>query len=753
MAIVWGAWVSSRFRVGLELTQSPATVTSSTTTVTITAKLYWQTYYYGWDSGINWAISGAAAASGTTAFDHGGDMQYTLMGQTTKVVTPSTSGPITTTFNGSGTGWAAYGGTATVSASITTAQKPFAVPAAPSAASVARVSDTQHTVSWTRNATAAAPYQDQYIERWDNVTNAYAQVGTISTDYTTSGTSSFTDTTTVANREYRYRVRARNSAGYTGYAYTGFIKTTPAAPGTPTAAKDASNNIVVTWSDNSAIAEQVEVWHAANGVWDGAALATLTSPATSYTHTAPSGEVTHKYRLRSKIATPALTSAYTADSNTVQLQAPPNAPTGLSPDGVPRDGSQAIVLTWQHNPVDTTPQSAYEVQYRVNGGSWVLSGQITSTTSSRTITAGTWTNGTTVEWQVRTWGAHATASAWSAIATISVTSPPTVVINSPAAGSVVNNASLTVSWGYFDAESSPQSQWEAKLYNASGQLLETKTGTSTDTSTTMATPVANGGSYSIGVRVRDSTGSWSAEDINAFTVTYAPPPTPTPTVSWQEETATVDVIGTVPAPTGSEVAVVSLNFYRSLDGGETWTMIATGIEPQSTIVDYIPPLNSTVHYMVEAVSATPSVAQSAAIGIYTNNTRYNRSWLNVGPGFAKGVFLGPNTTMDVISSRAKTLHQFAGRELPVEFSSINLERAINVKGVLIRNTTDPAIVTPQWDEIEDAVINYAAPACLRDLRGHRWFVSVDTASWAGPTKKIQDVGFKAVQVDWDEEIS
>lgn len=754
MAIKWGSWVSSRFRIGLDITQSPATFTSSVTTVNVNAKLYWQTYYYGWDTGINWSISGAASASGTTDFDHNGDMQYTLMGQVNKTVTPVVTGTITSTFSGSASGWSAYSGTATVSDSHVTQKKPFSIPSAPTGVGATRVSDTQHTITWTRNATSGAPYETLHVERWDNVSNKYVAIATLSGSAT-----SYSNTNTVANRQYRWRVRARNDAGYSGYNYSGYLKTTPAAPGTPTATKTATGDIQLTWAGNSAIAENIEVWHAANGVWDGAALATL-GVVTSYTHTAPNAAQTHAYRLRSKIATPALTSAYSGTSNTVQLQAPPNAPTNLTPNGEVKDATGAINFYWQHNPVDTTPQRKRQSRHRINAGAWVENSIITSTESWGTFPANFFgANGSTVEWQMRTWGAATTggadgtgASPWSASATIVLSSKPTVAINFPDLGVPVTTSTLTVEWGYFDAEASPQSSWKVWLNDNLGNQLEYKTGNGTDTSVALSTVLQDGVAYELEVQVRDGAGAWSDIVSMPFTIDYAPPPTPTPTLGWEEPTATVDIALTVGAPAGGEVAAVTMNVYRSEDEGVTYTRIAKNLVPNSTWVDMIPPLNKTVYYQVEAVSATPSAAVSAPVTVYTSSFKYRRIWINVGPGFEKGTFLSPQATIDMSLNRNKTLHEFAGRPLPVEFSGINIDRVFNVKGVLIRDTTDEAILTPQWDELEEVLLDYPAPACLRDLRGHRWFVSVNNINWGGPHRRIQDVGFTATQIDWEEDV-
>jgi hypothetical protein len=620
---------------------------------------------------------------------------------------------------------------------------------------VTRVSDTQQTVAWTRNASAAAPVTDQYIERWDNATNAYAQVGSIGTDYTSSGSQSFSNTNTVANRQYRYRIRARNSAGYSAYAYTAYIKTTPSAPDGPSAAKDASGNIKIDWLDNSNIAENIEIWHAANGVYDGAALATVGNVLT-YTHVAPNNSVTHKYKLRTKVTNPTLTSAYSAETATVQLLTAPNAPTGLTPNNATLDATQDIIVSWQHNPVDTTPQTYRENRYRIDGGAWVEPGRFATSSQSRTWTAGTFTNGTTVEWQTRTWGAlfeagvPATgASPWSATAVMVMSSPPTAQINTPDGTNYVTS-SLVVTWGYFDAEGTTQSQWTVKLYDSVGNLIETKTENNNATTATMGTSIQDGQTYTVTVQVRDSAGSWSAVDSQTFPVVYAKPPVPQAIPEWDEEGGMVGIEALVGAPGAGEVAAEYLRVWRSTDAGVTWLLVASNVMPGTTVTDSVPPLNSTVTYMAEAVSASPSVSRSVDATVFTDSHTFNRVWLNVGAGFAVARFLSPECSVTVSSDKAVEFVQYDDRPKPVEYSSVHRDRIISVSGVIVRDNDEPQIATSSFDEIEDAILNYSAPMCLRDLRGHRWFVGAYSPDWDGPHRKFQKVSFTAREVDWTE---
>lgn len=614
---VWGTAVAdstNAFRIGYDVSQSPTTVANGTASVVVTLTIKLQTKYFANDSGADWTISGDIVASGSTAFDHNSSTAWsnsniTTLAVRTKTVTTSFSGPVVTNGSATVTGLAAIAGTASVSWSITTAQRPVGVPAAPvmsGTTGATRVSDTQHNVAWTNTSPTSAsnPYVNLVVQRSTDG-GAYTSIATLGV------VTSYSDKTTSANHRYAYRVYAKNGAGNSSVsAASNTLKTTPSAPGTPTAVKSGTD-IVVSWSNPAWQADNIEVWHAANGVWDASALTTtLAATATSYTHTAPSTTVTHTYRLRSKTTTPALTSAYSAQSNVVQLQAPPSAPTNLAPAGIAADLSLATALTWKHNPVDTTAQTKFEVQHRAVGApTWNSSGTITSGVSSYTLAAGTYANGQQVEWQVRTYGAHVTASPWSASAVITASAKPVVTITNP--GASFNSSQLTAAWTYFDAEGTPQAQWTADLYvgNAAlfaDRLLEHRTGVGTATSVTFDTRIQDAVSnYRVEIRAQDGSGLWSDWDVQPFGVSYSLPEMPTLALQWNSANESVVIAIDNPPTTAGRVDTVSNDVYRSIDGGP-WLLVASGVPPDGTVVDYLPSLSGINLYKAVAWSALPS---------------------------------------------------------------------------------------------------------------------------------------------------
>jgi acid phosphatase type 7 len=103
-------------------------------------------------------------------------------------------------------------------ASNTTSPPPPALPSAPSGLTATAVSRTQINLSWTDNSGNETGFK---IERCKgpNCTN-YVEVGQAGANVT-----SFADTALTKNTTYRYRVRAFNAAGNSGYSNTANAKT------------------------------------------------------------------------------------------------------------------------------------------------------------------------------------------------------------------------------------------------------------------------------------------------------------------------------------------------------------------------------------------------------------------------------------------------------------------------------------------------------------------------------------------------
>jgi hypothetical protein len=98
------------------------------------------------------------------------------------------------------------------------AQPPPVVPAAPTNLKAVSVQSNRVRLQWTDNSTNESGFK---VERCKGVScTNFAQIGTVAANKT-----AYNDTTVVAKTTYRYRVRAYNDAGSSGYSNTISVKT------------------------------------------------------------------------------------------------------------------------------------------------------------------------------------------------------------------------------------------------------------------------------------------------------------------------------------------------------------------------------------------------------------------------------------------------------------------------------------------------------------------------------------------------
>ncbi|UJQ87154.1 minor tail protein [Arthrobacter phage BaileyBlu] len=743
MAITWGSYVNNStgngMRLGYEFSQSPSSVGSGTSSVTVTLKIYFESKRSVSDSTNSYSVTGNFSGSGSGNINHGSSGGTTLIRTLTRTVSTSYSGTVKSSFSASISGINAISGTASVSGSWTTGQRPISAPAAPSSVAVSRSSDTSHTITWTNNSptNAAAPYKNVEVQRWDNVGNAWATIATLGV------VTSYTNTSTRADRQYRWRVRSTNSAGSSSYAYSGYWSTTPAAPGTPKATKSA-NDVILTWTNTATKGDGVEIWHASNGVWEGSRMALLSGQPTTWTHTNPDPTKTHTYKLKAVAGqnddAPNTYSAFSGASNVIQLLTNPAAPTKLSPaSGTVDAATGSVTLTWQHNEVDGTAQTKYDLQYRLNGGSWTTVSATTGT-QSHTFAAGTLPNGSVMDWQVRTYGQYSTAPAyspWSAAATLKLSATPGAGVVFPDDVTPVDTSRVTVQWSYYDEEGTAQAQYKVRLFSAGGaSVLETRAGVGNATSVPLSTLLKDGASYHVGVSVQDGSGLWSPETTQDFTVAYALPDVPTLDLSWDEGRAAV--VASIGNPTGGTGADVDHNeLWRSVDW-ETYELVEDNIPPNGTVTDHIPALGTENVYRVVAVTAIEAAAESEPVVYETPGTA---GWfiINGGQGLAERVRVRYNPTLSRSFSRDKTLHKFAGRRFPVETAGEHRNRTYDL-GVSVLGDDDATLAALEH------VADLPSPLVLRTPLKDRMFASLDGVS---STRAIgyENVTMKLTQLD------
>lgn len=551
----------------------------------------------------------------------------------------------------------------------------IAPPAAPTGFGVVRNSDTSHTLSWTDNPTADAPYESITVQRWSEASGAWVTVGTLADTAT-----NLTDTDTVADNAYKWRVRANNQAGSSDWATSGTFQTTPDAPSSLKAKAGADSTMIFTWANNVGYSDYSIILRYYKDDVLVTDTVSLTSGTTSYTISNVTLTSSYRFGVKAKSNIGSQAESAWVDTANVPASTVPNAPANLAPTGKVIDLNLDQVFTWTHTPsLDESDQTAFEVQYSTDGGSaWTTTGKVVSTASSWTMPASTLANGPDVTWQVRTWGVHATASPWSASAVFQTSTTPTTTINSPSSG-VLTTSVLDVVWAYNDAEASPQAHWDVELRTDAGALIEAKSGDDASTSTTLATVVTDGSSYVLRVQVRDGDGLTSAWAEKALVADFTPPAMPTLAADYSQEAGVV-VLTLTPTEDTPPGTLVATNLYAN-PSFETNTTTWGGVAGRTTITrasgagiigvegEYVGLVDVTDNSITIAgqtivagplLPATPGLAYSALARISrTNGTAPTTARLVIQFLDAANANLGTfHTVVDTVSGSPSTIHEY-----------------------------------------------------------------------------------------------
>lgn len=388
----------------------------------------------------------------------------------------------------------------------------WSAPGAPTSLAVQRVSDGQHTLSWTRQSTYTGVLIDRRTDggSWQRIASPSGNL------------SSFTDTTTQAGRKYEYRVAGKNASGASAWSNTVTVFTTPTVPSAPVAVRTTGDDIRVSVTMGG-YGTHLDIQD------EGSTLVSaLPKASLPWDHVSPNPASPHRYRARARVASggigsTTLYSAWSGYSNTIQLISPPSAPVSLSPNGGTAPSDADVALSWVHNPVDSSPQSAFEVRHRPTGGAWTTISGTTAETAPVPLGVGGF------EWEVRTKGAHPDWSPWSATAVVEVIDRPGVAIIQP---DMTWNASiLDAEWTFFQAQSHPQSGWELELV-AGGAVIERQQGDGPTVTVRLNSRLPEG-SYEL--RVRAAAGDvWSDWTVAVFEVAFIPPAPPVIAGVWDE---------------------------------------------------------------------------------------------------------------------------------------------------------------------------------------------------------------------------
>jgi hypothetical protein len=216
-------------------------------------------------------------------------------------------------------------------------------PLAPTSLSATTASASQINLSWSDNSNNENGF---YIERCANAgcTN-FSQVAQTGINVTTYFNSGLT-----AGSTYTYRIRAFNATGTSAYsnaaqATTNTAATTFGAPSNLVAKAVSSEQIDLTWTDNSTTEEGFKVYRSTDGV-EFFRTAILGPNVTSFSNTGRPEGTTYYYKVLAYTASGSTAFSNTAQATTFIDTVKPNAPTNLLATTV---STSQFNLSWTDN--------------------------------------------------------------------------------------------------------------------------------------------------------------------------------------------------------------------------------------------------------------------------------------------------------------------------------------------------------------------------------------------------------------------
>lgn len=172
------------------------------------------------------------------------------------------------------------------------------LPAAPSGVSLSQTAADTIQVSWTDESDNESTWYIQRRERdpggsW----GSYSALDFISTSDSggTGGTETYDDSTVLEEKEYQYQVAAHNAGGYSSYTESSnylCVSTTPSAPSSLSATKDATNpddDVDLSWTDpGTGTHSETEIYYSETSGFtppgSGSLVDTVNAGTTTYDH-------------------------------------------------------------------------------------------------------------------------------------------------------------------------------------------------------------------------------------------------------------------------------------------------------------------------------------------------------------------------------------------------------------------------------------------------------------------------------------
>ena len=253
-------------------------------------------------------------------------------------------------------------------------------------------------------------------------------------------------------------------------------------------------------------------------------------------------------------------------------------------------------------------------------------------------------------------------------------------------------STITAAWEYFDPESTTQTGVRIRIEDANNSPLWSTSIATNGTEYPIPYTLADQAMYVLVVSSRDSSGMWSFEATQQFYVSYAKPPIPEIGAMWDLDLGGVVVSIEHPAPGEGEVDAISCDLQRSASGDQ-WETIATGLDPSTSAVDFIPTLDTINHYRVISYSDLPSSVESAPHPVMVES----KGWVfvNGGPDWSYICRIRDNVSTTHAPARARVQNHFAGRRYPVTTAGEARSRPITVDG----RTSGGGSTADEWENL------------------------------------------------------
>lgn len=460
-----------------------------------------------------------------------------------------------------------------------------------------RASDYRTDLSWQNDAHGARPYSGIYVDRQVDG-GSWSLIANIS-----GGSTSFADASTSANHAYRYRVVPYNDAGQSDHALSGTVHNTPCAPTFASVARKDATTVTATLSNeaNTATALEYQSRKMGGSSWgEWGATSSMSGKVASFDVDLGGGT----FQLRARNTRVPLASDWALSEPVVTICAPA-APTLVSPasSAVVSKTSLKVGFEWMHNALDGSAQTKAELRYSTDGGStWATvavdgDGQSAEVDNSFALNS-------TVTWCVRTKGAHDDFGPWSGNRVFAVKQVPTVVIEQPPEGYVVEEIPIAIELMYSDPSGELASARMTILDDGGSAVYSDDMGTSTrcDVGASEFVP-EDGKAYTIEASVRSSS-TLTATATRAVTVKFVLPQRADIGVDFDQEQGFAYVTPKLADDEGFS-QVVRIDLFRVNESERV--LIGEDVESGEVVLDRYAPLNVPYSYESVTHSASGSV--------------------------------------------------------------------------------------------------------------------------------------------------